>query len=188
MKPTSFEIPEGCTRVTIEQQDNQIITTFEPEVKFKDGDVVLKRHGYAFVYIFVFSHVGEENCIFYHAYYSPTSRSTKTEKGFGIGAIGDKYEREIRHATELEKQQLFDELAKVGKVWNAEKKCIEELKPKRWRGDVGYVYYILNTVFEACRSTEENIEIDDERYNAGNYFQTKKKAEDFAEQIKQLLR
>ena len=37
MKHT-FEIPEGCNRVTIEQQGRQIITTFEPE--FKEGDVL----------------------------------------------------------------------------------------------------------------------------------------------------
>jgi hypothetical protein len=32
MKQT-FEIPEGCRKVTIEQIDNQIITTFEPPKK-----------------------------------------------------------------------------------------------------------------------------------------------------------
>ena len=34
----------------------------------------------------------------------------------------------IRLATEAEKQRLFDALKKDGKRWNAEKKCIEDLK------------------------------------------------------------
>lgn len=36
----------------------------------------------------------------------------------------------FRYATEEEKQQLFDALAKVGKAWDAEKKAIVDLKPK----------------------------------------------------------
>lgn len=36
----------------------------------------------------------------------------------------------FRYATEEEKQQLFDALAKVGKAWDAEKKQIVDLKPK----------------------------------------------------------
>ena len=37
---------------------------------------------------------------------------------------------EIRIATEEEKYQLFDALAKEGKVWNAEKKQVVDLKIK----------------------------------------------------------
>ena len=36
----------------------------------------------------------------------------------------------LRLATEEEKQQLFDALAKEGKAWDAEKKQIVDLKPK----------------------------------------------------------
>ena len=38
MKQT-FEIPDGCNRITIEQRDRQIITTFEPE--FKEGGCII---------------------------------------------------------------------------------------------------------------------------------------------------
>lgn len=37
---------------------------------------------------------------------------------------------EYRFATESEKQQLFDALAKKGKTWDADKKVIVNLKPK----------------------------------------------------------
>ena len=36
----------------------------------------------------------------------------------------------IRYATDSEKKQLFDTLAKEGKAWNAEKKEVVDLKPK----------------------------------------------------------
>mgnify|MGYP004592035633 CR=1 FL=1 len=36
----------------------------------------------------------------------------------------------VRYATEEEKTKLFDALAKEGKRWNAEKKVIEDIKPK----------------------------------------------------------
>lgn len=43
------------------------------------------------------------------------------------GGIGNKT---LRYATEEEKQQLFDALAKEGKVWDSKKKQIVDLKPK----------------------------------------------------------
>lgn len=39
-------------------------------------------------------------------------------------------DRNIRLATDSEKQQLFDALAKKGKTWDAEKKQVVDLKPK----------------------------------------------------------
>lgn len=45
----------------------------------------------------------------------------------GFGIIGNKT---LRYATEEEKRQLFDALAKKGKAWDAEKKQIVDLKPK----------------------------------------------------------
>lgn len=36
----------------------------------------------------------------------------------------------MRYATDEEKQQLFDTLAKVGKAWDSDKKAIVDLKPK----------------------------------------------------------
>ena len=45
----------------------------------------------------------------------------------GLGHIGN---TKFRLATEAEKQQLIDALAKEGKAWDAEKKMIVDLKPK----------------------------------------------------------
>lgn len=45
----------------------------------------------------------------------------------GFGFIGNET---LRYATEEEKRQLFDALAKKGKAWDAEHKMIVDLKPK----------------------------------------------------------
>ena len=44
----------------------------------------------------------------------------------------------VRYATEEEKTKLFDALAKEGKRWNAEKKVIEDIKPKPKKENTTY--------------------------------------------------
>lgn len=44
----------------------------------------------------------------------------------------------VRYATEKEKTKLFDSLAKEGKRWNAEKKVIENIKPKPKKENATY--------------------------------------------------
>ena len=93
-----------------------------------------------------------------------------------------------RHATEPEKQQLFDALAKEGKQWNAEKKCIEDIKPKRWRAEKNMHYWHLDSQLNASRDTEHGVKWDDMRYISGNYFISDDDAEAAAKKIKELLK
>lgn len=187
MKATSFEIPNGCTRVTIEQHDNHIITTFEPEMVFKDGDIIkiIRPDGDCLIAI----KKGDEKLI-----------SDNNEAYAIIGFTGKLaicemanfgYKKEMGRKVSLSPESLpiiQDALAKVGKKWNAEKKCVEELKPERWRAEIGKVYWLVNTRLESDSDTEQFSRTDNDRYNAGNYFQTEQQAKDFAERIKQLPR
>ena len=50
-------------------------------------------------------------------------------KNKDIEYIDGSYVKLISKATEAEKQKLFKRLAKTGKRWNAEKKCLEDIKP-----------------------------------------------------------
>ena len=52
---------------------------------------------------------------------------------------------------------------------------------KRWRAEVGETYYIITSNFEIENYCEENEVIDDEAYNSGNYFKTKKEAQEIAD-------
>ena len=97
----------------------------QPE--FKDGDIVavdLDRKN-----IRIFKEKKNENNICFGKYYIGFSfnnegKLIQTFKNYTADCSSD------RLATEEEKQQLFDALAKEGKAWDAEKKMLVDLKPK----------------------------------------------------------
>ena len=49
--------------------------------------------------------------------------------------------------------------------------------PKRWRAEDFKKYYYINSVGDICASTEEKQNLDNERYELGNYFQTEEEAQ-----------
>ncbi|RGW45095.1 hypothetical protein DWV76_00825 [Segatella copri] len=99
----------------------------QPE--FKDGDIVFMKgikDGYFANCIFILRSEykdGDERA-FYYAFYNADDKFTTAEYGY------TRVHYSLRPATDSEKQQLFDALAKKGKTWNAEKKQIVDLKPK----------------------------------------------------------
>ena len=95
---------------------------------------------------------------------------------------------EIKLATKEEKYLLFDKLAKSGKRWNEEKKCLEDV---RWRAKEGEPYsYLLfgDTDILVTSTTDTRMYKDDERFNSGNYFKTDSDAEKVAEQIREIFK
>lgn len=99
----------------------------QPE--FKDGDIVFMKgikDGYFANCIFILRSEykdGDERA-FYYAFYNADDKFTTAEYGY------TRVHYSLRPATDSEKQQLFDALAKKGKAWDAEKKQIVDLKPK----------------------------------------------------------
>lgn len=89
----------------------------QPE--FKDGDIVHDVHGYNTYIIKEFSNKHIKIYAGLSKQYGAISHK------IGISSIFH-----LRLATEEEKQQLFEALAKEGKHWDAEKKQIVDLKPK----------------------------------------------------------
>lgn len=95
----------------------------EKKPKFNDGDILYAERDKSHIdAIFILKTVKEERgyyaCLILHPYMVCK---------YSCGGIGNKT---LRYATEKEKQQLFDALAKEGKVWDANKKQIVDLKPK----------------------------------------------------------
>lgn len=88
----------------------------EKQLEFKDGDIVV---------------YGKSVAICRKIYKHTLSFYVSLNEMFGL-LFADEVEssEEYRFATEEEKQQLFDALAKKGKAWDAEKKQIVDLKPK----------------------------------------------------------
>lgn len=98
----------------------------KPHPEFKDGDI-----------LYITDRI--ESCNYISIYKNQEGRyiyryATMLEDNFVImtegGFLSDNGGLSKRYATDSEKQQLFDALAKKGKAWDAEKKQIVDLKPK----------------------------------------------------------
>lgn len=96
----------------------------QPE--FKDGDVLFVRCDKQ-DFIEIFNYSKKNGDLYDHASLDTTTQNLDISGKYRI----DKDEiTEIRIATEGEKQQLFNALAKENKAWDAEKKMIVDLDPK----------------------------------------------------------
>ena len=98
----------------------------EKQTEFKDGDILciidrIKSCKYLLIY-----KNQEGNCIYCYATMLEGDLVIMTEGGF----LFDNGYLSKRYATEEEKQQLFEALAKKGKAWDAENKAIVDWKPK----------------------------------------------------------
>ena len=104
---------------------NRETLEIEKQPEFKDGDILLYKSAKFtfFSSIFILNTKGNEMSSYVR---------------FSIGKESIDYDVPVvnlgtdrfRYATEEEKQQLFDALAKEGKAWDAEKKEVVDLKPK----------------------------------------------------------
>ena len=164
-------VPEGCT-AEIKQENGFIVVNFKPDKwEPKDGDVI--AFGTKGIGIFkTYCSTGHEE------YATYVNELHFNENGW----VNDN----MRPATEEEKQRLFDALAKEGKRWNAEEKRIEDLP--RWRALYNENYYLIGSELTVDCQSEIGYVVDDNRYNAGNYFKTREAAERAAEEIRKILK
>lgn len=108
----------------------------QPE--FKDGDIAFADFGNT-QDVFIVS--GKTNLS--EGYYSFIALNLNSTKALNIGYKKNFFKENlstIRLATEEEKQQLFDALAKKGKAWDAEKKQVVDLKPVKLTFEIGKLY------------------------------------------------
>ena len=161
MTKQTFQIPDGCKAITMEQIGNQLVTTFEVESKFKDGDVLISNDKDVLI---MFKKYAYEDIV--ESYFNSTDSDNY---GWIAGAF--------RHATPEEAQRLWDALAKEGKRWNPETMQVEDINKDRWRGGKGEEYYSLYWDLSILTITEAGDNADDKYYKTGNNFQTKEQAE-----------
>jgi len=183
MKQT-FNIPNGCSTVPVEQAGNQLITTFEPEKYVpKKGDVCVWNESMV-----------DKNSSYYckypiigffcdHLHITGLDMTRKLSFGLGIG------DGKFRKATELEKQILLDNLNDKGYIYDFETNTASK---KRWIPAVGDHYFIVSMIrghFKAHKLVFEfNDDIDKNLLSESNYFQTEQQAEAAANFIKQQLK
>lgn len=102
---------------------NRETLEIEPaQPEFKDGDIVRCINGT----IVLIKEISFSQKVYFHAYIFLNKLFFQDNSSAYYGHVKDIE----RIATEEEKHQLFDALAKEGKTWNAEKKQIVDLKPK----------------------------------------------------------
>lgn len=115
--------PAGYIRFVEERLGGKLnLETLEIEKpEFKDGDIVMSDSGT----IVLVRGISLTRKIYYHAY----MRNEYIYINQVEGEFFSRISRIKRFATDSEKQQLFDALAKKGKTWDSEKKQVVDLKP-----------------------------------------------------------
>lgn len=98
----------------------------EKQPEFKDGDIVHISAGYIAEEAIFIAKVEAKGVLHSYVYMSKDSMIPLAKSSFRAFGCSDS----LRPATENEKQQLFDALAKEGKRWNPDTKSIEDLTKK----------------------------------------------------------
>ena len=175
----TITIPEGCKAIV---KDG--IVTIQKEVQeFKDGDVLTSLFDNKVVFIFKEDELkqkyNENGYYVCHTANYVIDVSTK-DSLFFCG-----YKKDVRLATENEKQLLFDKMKEQGLQWNAKEKRVEKI---RWRAKEGEEYFYIGKNIHVCKFPENNDVCDNILYDALNYFRTSTQAEEAAKRMKETLR
>lgn len=99
----------------------------QPKPEFKDGDILYSNLVGNEVFI---AKIEEKGILHSYAYMDIYNKVLNIDKDETFDISGCIYNGNIRLATDSEKQQLFDALAKEGKRWNPDTKQIEDLPKK----------------------------------------------------------
>ena len=135
---------------------------------FKAGDCVIGRdeyypHGAKFI-----EYTRDNN----------TARYDSDSNGCGF-----KY---LRYATEAEEGELVNRLRADGKLWNAEKKCIEKLRERAKKGCCYWSALNLGK-FEPVSVSDTYDDMDNGRYESGNYFLTESDCQHLCDKLNETV-
>ena len=186
-KDFNIVLPEGVKITDIQStiSENGTVATItmcmKEEYTLKNGDfvrIVGNIQDYIAIYN-VSSYVNQRrNKVVFHALLGKTNDNLVINDWI--------FGREVLPATTDEIRKLEEALAKKGKRWNPDKKCIEDLP--NWRADINGTYFYISSNFDIVAERECYCYIDEERYNVGNYFKTKEAAEKVAEKIREIFK
>ena len=123
---TCEELFDDGYRLVLADIEQQIIEEKKKrEYEPQDGDVCFVKTAAGNCFIFIKREHKPDEEIHSYACFDPNLWSLCPAK---VSCVCDRQSiRELRLATEDEKQRLFDAMAKQGKRWNAEKKVVEKI-------------------------------------------------------------
>ncbi len=177
----TITIPEGC-KATI-KDGSVVFEKEEKEQEFKDGDVLTSRFDNKIVFIFREDELKQKgNTNGYYVCYTADRIIDVATKG---SLLFCGFKKEVRLATENEKQFLFNKMKENGLQWNAEEKRVEKI---RWRARKGYIYHRLNCYLRATHERDDYQTWEQKCHDSYNYFHTEEQTEEAAKRVKETLR
>lgn len=101
----------------------------KPQPEFKDGDIVTMHKENCDI-VFIFNRLKTEGSFYYYAFHALQTNTGIIDCHTTLPCAWTFFEGKMNFATDSEKQQLFDALAKEGKAWDSDKKQIVDLPKK----------------------------------------------------------
>ena len=180
-------IPEGCKA---QINGNEVVIEKE-EAKmqdFKDGDVLTSLRDNKVVFIFKEDELKQkynEN-----SYYVCHTADYVIDVSTKDSLLFCGHKKDVRLATEEEKQFLFDKMREQGLRWNAEEKRVEKI---RWRAKYGGLYWYVTS---SCSVAGDFMREENSLTGSGaiedwagyNHFRKKAQAKEAAKRMKEVLR
>lgn len=162
-------------------ENGQLIVEVEFEEKFepKDGDFLITKSGI----VFIFNPNYESPCVPFYIgtnFFGELIVHKKNEIS-GYGQIED-----CRYATPKEKADFLSLLeTKFRKRWNAEKKCLEDI---RWRAAALEEFFYIGSYGDVFPRIDGRDSYSNNLYDVGNYFKTREAAQKVADQLKDVFK
>lgn len=177
----TITIPEGCKAIV--KDGSVVFEKEEKEQEFKDGDVLTSRFDNKIVFIFREDELKQKgNTNGYYVCYTADRIIDVATKG---SLLFCGFKKEVRLATENEKQFLFNKMKENGLQWNAEEKRVEKL---RWRAKKGYIYHRLTCYLRSTNEREDYDTWNQKCHDSYNYFHTEDQTKEAAKRVKETLR
>lgn len=174
----TITIPAGCKAIV---KDGCVV--FEKEEKFKDGDILTLLRNNKIVFIFKEDELKQkDNRNGYYVCHTADYVIDVPTKG-SLFFCGHK--KDVRLATEDEKQFLFDKMKEQGLRWNAKEKRVEKI---RWRAKEEEEYFTTTIEGRIHKFYERNDEYDNTLYDIYAYFRTEEQTKEAAKRVKETLR
>ena len=176
----TITIPKGCKAIV---KCGSVV--FEKVQDFKDGDILIYANYSDYRCPFIYKNTDTRGRHQFYVGVNIVGRivlSDNAEKRWGDGVL--------QHATEEEKQLLFDKMKKQGLRWNAEEKKVEKI---RWRAKYGEEYWYVTSSCSVAGDfmREENSLTGEgaiEDWAGYNHFRKKAQAAEAAKRVKETLR
>lgn len=182
------KLPKGAeVKGYIAHVDNgEIVVEVELKDRFqpKDGDFLYCNSGESFA-IFIYKDVERKDDI--AGCYCGIQCFRDNNNCYNLyGSVCYAHISNSRYATKAEKDNLLTALEKeCNKRWNAEKKCLEDI---RWRAAVLEEFCYVDSHGDVCHRTDGLDDCSNNFYDIGNYFRTEEAAQKVADKIKDIFK